>query len=95
MPLGGLVAWAAAAARAALCPPRDAGGGSRGASAEERWGRLAAAACRRLRVVRRWAQVVRGNRRLAFKRRQWGHLGQWLRAIKLRGQEHSHPLLRE
>ena len=36
-------------------------------------------------VASKWERVVRLLRRLAFKRRCWGHFGQWLQVIKRRG----------
>ena len=33
-------------------------------------------------TLENWASFTARLCRLAFKRRQWGHLGQWLRAIK-------------
>ena len=94
MPMRGLRAWAAAIARAARCPSRDAGGEAVEAGPVERLKRLVAAACRRDRARCRWAWVTRGGLRLAFTRRLWGHLGQWLHAVKLRGEGRSHHLLR-
>ena len=32
-----------------------------------------------------WTKVVRGAQRVAFKRRQFGLLGQWLQEIRRRG----------
>ena len=36
-------------------------------------------------VTGRWTRVVHRLWRLAFKRRCFGHLGQWLRRVKKRG----------
>ena len=33
-------------------------------------------------TLEKWVSFTARLCRLAFKRRQWGHLGQWLRAIK-------------
>ena len=33
-------------------------------------------------TLENWTSFTARLIRLAFKRRQWGHLGQWLRAIK-------------
>ena len=42
----------------------------------------------------RWRRLGRGLLRLAFIRRKWGHLGQWLQAVKARSLGGDHHLLR-
>ena len=44
------------------------------------------------RTLAAWARVVRRARRLAFVRRLWGHLGQWLCAVKRAGEGFDSPL---
>ena len=43
---------------------------------------------------RKWAKFYRALRRLAFRRKCWGVMGQWLNALKCRANGREHPLLR-
>ena len=53
----------------------------------------AQARARRARVADQWARIARGVLRLEHRRKVWAHLGQWLQAVKRRGQGRGHPLL--
>ena len=45
------------------------------------------------RVLARWMKLVLGGGRLQRRRRQWGVQGQWLQAVRARGQGRDHKLL--
>ena len=45
------------------------------------------------RVLARWMKLVLGGGRLQRRRRQWGVQGQWLQAVRARGQGRGHKLL--
>ena len=45
------------------------------------------------RVLARWMKFVLGGGRLQRRRRQWGVQGQWLQAVRARGQGRGHKLL--
>ena len=53
-----------------------------------------AKAARQTYLAQKWAQFYRALRRIAFRRKRWAFEGQWLHAIKCRGNGRDHHLLK-